>query len=191
MSEQRKTSDQRKKKVNEPFLWESFKKGQSWAFKRIYMDYYDALFNYGSRMLHSESEAKDLIQDLFIRLWTRRRSLPGIRNLKGYLFTALRSVIIDYFRAGSRQVVDSDFLSGHTNFNISAEQEIIDRETTKETETFLLQSLDSLSNREKEAIYLRYYQNLDHKEIGRIMGLRYQSVRNLIHKALRSLREKM
>ena len=52
----------------------------------------------------------------------------------------------------------------------------------------LLAALDELSPRQREIIYLRFYQNLSYEEIADIMDLNYQTSRNLLYKAIRSLR---
>jgi RNA polymerase sigma factor (sigma-70 family) len=62
----------------------------------------------------------------------------------------------------------------------------------KETEASLHSKLASLLNelpaRQKEAIYLRYYEDMEYKQIAEIMNVNYQSVLNLIQKALNKLR---
>lgn len=63
----------------------------------------------------------------------------------------------------------------------------------QETEAFnnanLSKSLNKLPKRQKEAIYLKYYTGLNAKEIAEIMEINYQSVVNLIHKGIKSLKE--
>jgi RNA polymerase sigma factor (sigma-70 family) len=53
---------------------------------------------------------------------------------------------------------------------------------------FMLLQLNNLSRRQREVIYLRYYDDLTYEEISQVMGLNYQSVMNHLHKALKALR---
>lgn len=172
-------------------LWEAFRKGQNWAFRKLFNEYYDPLYNYGCSIIASDTDVKDLLQDFFTKLWTKRWKLPSVRNVKGYLFTSFRLLIIDYLRTNTRLANYNKSLPQDPDFNISYEQELIDNETEFEIVNKLHSALNKLTSREKEAIYLRYYQAMDYKEVGRIMGLKYQSVRNLIHNALLHLREKI
>ena len=170
-------------------IWEAFRHGQQWAFRQIYLETYDSLYLYGFRLLSSEETTRDLIQDLFIKLWERRKSLPKVQNLKAYLFVTFRSMIIDYYRWNSKQDRDREYLSEHLVFSLTIEQQMIRDEADAELAHKLDSAIRSLSSREQEVVYLRYFQDLEYKEISRIMGIRYQSVRNLLHRAIEALRE--
>lgn len=69
------------------------------------------------------------------------------------------------------------------------EQDIIQGEKNSERNILLNQSMDQLSNRQKEAIYLKYYEGKEYEEICEIMNINYQSARNLISTGIKSLKE--
>ncbi len=185
----KKLSESATKTPKDSFIWEAFTKGQNWAFRQIFNDYYDALYYYGLRVISSEHEVKDLLQDFFLKLWSKRWKLRDVRNVKGYLFKSFRLLMIDYFRATGKRITNDQDNTKTINFSISHEQKIINSEKETELSEKLQIALNNLSPREKEAIYLRYYQNLEYKEVAKIMELKYQSVRNLIHSALQHLRK--
>jgi RNA polymerase sigma factor (sigma-70 family) len=177
--------------INESFVWEAFRKGQNWAFSRIFNDYYDQLFYYGIRILNSENEIRDLLQDFFFKIWNKRWRLPSVRNIKAYLYKSFRYMIIDYLRTTKNHLMHEINSAENLPFTISHEDAFID----SEEETLLAQKLQSalnhLTNRQREVIYLRFYHGLEYREIAKIMMLKYQSVRNLLQSALISLRDKI
>jgi RNA polymerase sigma-70 factor (family 1) len=69
------------------------------AFAEIYQRYWDDLHAHACRKLSCAQEAEEVVQDLFVALWNKRHTAPGIQQLNAYLFTALKYRIIDCIRA--------------------------------------------------------------------------------------------
>ena len=65
----------------------------------------------------------------------------------------------------------------------------IQKEISQENQQKITQALNQLSKRQKEAIYLKFYTEMDYQQIAEIMQLNYQSVRNLVHASLKKLRQ--
>lgn len=53
----------------------------------------------------------------------------------------------------------------------------------------MLQALAQLSNRQKEIIYLKFYQELNYDEVSEIMNINYQAARNLLYQSIKSLKK--
>ena len=85
-------------------LWNDFLAGSKQVFERIFLAYYDDLFRYGMRLTGDEEVVKDCIQNLFQRLWQRRKALGPVAEIKPYLFAALRHHITDELRAQKRRI---------------------------------------------------------------------------------------
>jgi RNA polymerase sigma factor (sigma-70 family) len=71
------------------------------------------------------------------------------------------------------------------------EEKWIESEEESASQNKLNDALSHLSDRQREIIYMKYYQQMEYEEIGRIMGLNYQSARNLVTRALSVLRKEM
>ena len=71
----------------------------------------------------------------------------------------------------------------------SIEAQIIQRETDEHQLKKLSQVLNKLTKREREVIYLKFYQEMDYEQIAALMSINYQSVRNLIHTAISQLKK--
>jgi RNA polymerase sigma-70 factor (ECF subfamily) len=72
----------------------------------------------------------------------------------------------------------------------SYEKNLIGEESFIEQQNALFKELNTLSPRQKEIVYLKFYNELSYQEIAEVTSLNYQSVRNYMHQALMALRKK-
>jgi RNA polymerase sigma factor (sigma-70 family) len=116
--------------------------------------------------------------------------LGDVVSVKSYLLQSLRKNII---RENSRLkwFRDADQISDDQDFNVEFDIEtyLIAREVENESLKKLRSELDKLSKRQREAIFLRFTQDLSYEEISFIMGINYRSVVNLIHEAIKAIRK--
>jgi RNA polymerase sigma factor (sigma-70 family) len=169
-------------------LWNDFLAGSKQAFERIFLAHYDDLFRYGMRLTGDEEVVKDCIQNLFQRLWQRRKALGAVEEIRPYLFTALRYHITDEMRAQKRR---SALQTGYPELAAehSPEDFLIAQQLTTEQQAQLLAALNQLSNRHREALYLKFFDGFAYDRIATIMDLNQQSVRNLVHQAIKRMRQ--
>lgn len=176
--------------VDDAALWNAFRKGDNDAFTTILDRFTDVLYKYGCKILHDPETVKDNIQDLFVQLYNNRASLGEANAIKLYLFKALRRRL---FRARSKERSQRNLLSSYMHdsgvlISESPEYELILEELSgvqKKTVKFFL---SKLTVRQREAIFLRYYEDLDYDTVADIMEIRKQAVYNLVHEAIELLR---
>ena len=176
-------------------LWEDFLAGDERAFEALFRQQYQALYGYAVRLTSNEDSAKDGIQNLFQRLWHRRARLGPLAAaaVRPYLFKALRHQLANDARAHTRRT------SWHTayaaelaaDFHYSPEDFLIAQELSEAQRAQLLLALAQLSNRQREAIYLKFFDGFAYDRIADIMGLNPQSARNLIYQSLQLLRQRL
>ncbi len=169
--------------------WNEFLAGSRQAFERIFLAHYDELYRYGVRLTGDEEVVKDCIQNLFQRLWQRRQALGTIAEIRPYLFTALRYHITDEARAQKRRSALQSGYLGDAPVQPSPEEFLIAQQLTAEQQAQLLAALQQLSNRHREALYLKFFDGFAYDRIATIMDLNPQSVRNLVHQAIKRLRQ--
>lgn len=177
-------------KSDDAVLWQAFKRGERAAFETLLNQYYPLLLNYGVRFYRDKEFVKDSVHDLFVEIWNRRENLADVVSVKSYLLQALRKNIIressrlKWFREAEKISDDLDF---DVEFNIEAY--LISHETENHTLKKLQSELNKLTKRQREAIFLRFTQNLSYEEIANIMAINYRSVINLIHEAIKVIRQ--
>jgi RNA polymerase sigma factor (sigma-70 family) len=171
-------------------LWQRFLLSDKNALSEIFLLYHDDLFRYGLRLSNgNENIVKDCIQDLFLKLWKNRANLSVIKNIKPYLFKALRHHVfdsLDLVKSFDPINYDADLI-----FEVvySYEDFLINDQVNEEMRKKVIGLLNQLSSRQREAIYLRYFEELDFNSISQVMNINVQSVRNSLRRGLQVMRE--
>ena len=171
--------------ISDEKLWESCLAGDRAAFKEIYCRFYSLLCNYGIKLVANPDLVKDCIQDIFIQNY---RSLSPTPNVKGYLIKALRNKLYDTLEkekpTDDISLYEETFITDELFPLLSfGDSEADDRVR------WLMQVFSQLSPHQQEIIYLYYVSELKHEEISEVMGINYQSSKNLLFRSLSSLRK--
>lgn len=170
-------------------LWKSFKDGDLLAYERIYNLYYQDLYLYGLKLCSSQDLVRDSIQALFVAIWDRKEHLDEVRSIKAYLLASLRRKILKKLR--ENRSINSSFPIQDEIMNtvqISIEESIIQSELEEFQIKALQEALECLPERQKEILFLKYYNGMSYEEIEEILSINYQSIRNHIYRALQKLR---
>lgn len=168
--------------------WSDLKAGEEKALAHIYTTYINDLLQYGNRFSRDVSLIEDCIQELFVQLWNKRSRLGETSSIKAYLFVALRRSILRAVKkrmkhASNRSPEDYDFQA-----ELAVEDIIVAQEVSEEQSKQVAAAFSTLSKRQQEVLYLRYYQEIDYEDISVMMDIGYQSVRNLVSTAIRKMR---
>lgn len=174
--------------TDETTLWIAFKKGDVQAFEQLYNRYFEVLASYGHRLSTDKQQLEDAIQDVFVDVWRRREHLADVESVKFYLFRALRHQVIRNTRNDLLETSEdiNDFLDFLVSF--SSEQQSIEQETHTTQTQAVAKAIAQLSQRQQEAINLRFYHGMSLDQMTQLMGLSKQSVSNLLFKAYSVLR---
>lgn len=167
-------------------LWDNFRNGDQGAYTCLINKYSRPLFNYGYRICQDRDFLKDCIQEIFLELWNRRSRISATASVKWYLFKAVRLRIFrnqSKWRRNEQLSDDYDFM---VEFNI--ESKIINEGDQDSLTSRIQLVLNHLPSRQREIIYLRFYENLDFDNICQIMNISKQSVHNLLQKAYKNFR---
>lgn len=181
------------KNKEDRFIWHSFKSGDEAAFVYIYNTYYPVLINFAYQITKNKSLIKDCLQDLFIDIRLKRNNLADVKSIKLYLLISFRRKLLKYLEA-ERKSMDYNLTIARNNFEIqvSCEDILIEQQLSQHQQTKLRKAFESLPNKEREAIYYFYYENLSYSEITEIFNYtQVKTTRNLIYHALDRLRKLM
>ncbi|QHT71699.1 sigma-70 family RNA polymerase sigma factor [Rhodocytophaga rosea] len=170
-------------------IWEDFKKGDYTAFTSIYKKHIQPLYNFGSKITSDRALVEDCIHDLFVELWKSRQNLCEVNSIKYYLFKSLKRKLIRSLGKKSAQhylVEDYNF-----EFVFSHEFALITSQITQEQEKNLAAALRTLSDRQREAIFLRFYEGFSYEEIASVMSITVKTAYNFVYMALSELRKNL
>lgn len=174
--------------LSEDELWKACLTGNKEAFKEIYCRFYSLLYNYGSKLVRNKDLVKDCIQDIFIKMIQNYSSLSPTPNVKGYLIKALRNKLYDSLE---KEKITDDISQYEETF---ITEELFSMLSFEESESDsrarrLMKVLSELSSHQQEIIYLYYVDELNHEQIAEVMGINYQSSKNLLFRSLSNLRK--
>lgn len=168
-------------------IWIKLQNGDQDALAYFFKRYYSLLFNYGLKMTRDEELIEDTIQDVFFRLWNKRKRKHDVGSPKAYILRSFRNKVLDRLAAEMKsQSFDSFDLIHEAE---SVQERIMAEELLLETHRKVDRGMDSLPARQREIIYLKFYKDMDYQEISEVLGINYQSVRNATHSAIKSLRK--
>ena len=174
---------------SDSLLWIALKNGNKSAYEKIYRANFQYLLNYGFKMGAGQDLVEDCIQELFVEIWNRKSNLSNTDHIRKYLTVSFRRKLIRELEKSMRLKSWQDEDIKMMPQESSVEQEIFKRELLFEKSSLLKTAIDELSARQKEIIYLKFYAKMDNKEIAETMNISYQSVRNLLVKALKRLQK--
>jgi RNA polymerase sigma-70 factor (ECF subfamily) len=168
-------------------LWENAGADDSKAYALIYTCLYPPLYNYLLQMVKDEEVANDLLQELFIKLWDKRKQIGPVSNLRAYFFTASRSMAMNHFRRVKSQSARLEHFSQPITTH-SAEDVLMSKENNTALKSKMELALSSLPARQREVIHLKYFHGMEYQKIAEVTGIQYQSVINHVFRGLQTLR---
>jgi RNA polymerase sigma factor (sigma-70 family) len=174
---------------NAPQLWRSLQLGEEKALHGLYHLYRDDLYSYAKRIILSDEAALNAIQELFLRLWNTRQTLGEAHSVKAYLLSTLRRLLMQEIRDRQKYTLwsgDYETQAGFSGF--SPEDVVILDENTSLKKELVARLLNSLTDRQREIVYLRYYEDLSLPEIAEMLDINYQSVINHLQRAFLKVR---
>lgn len=147
-------------------------------------DNHESLVIKAALILNSEEQAADVVQDVFIKLWEKRKSIVITTSIKSYLFRMVSNESISFLRqrAGKRKVELQDEINDYAN---EAEESNLE---TDELKTKIKSAVEMLPTRCKMIFIMSRYKNMSHKEIASMLDISYKTVENQMTKALKHLR---
>lgn len=168
--------------------WLQALEGDTHAFRHIHGELFGGLYDYALKLLQDSELADDAVQELFVKIWIKREVIGTLRKVKPYFFTALRRQILNQLRNLQLRELRIGALP-RPDIDFSPEEIVVQNEEYLSLQTKIAALLNELPKRQKEVIYLHYFEEMDYAQIAEVMGIHYQSVLNLTQKALQKLRQ--
>lgn len=177
--------------VNDTHLWQQMKQGSELALGKLIKKYFNLLQNYGFKFVKDEAFVRDCVQDVFIAIWTHRETIMSPQSIHAYLLSSVRRKVL---REKVRQRLDQKQNANPVEkeadlLDFSHEWLLIEQESLNEMTQKVSELLNELPKRQREVLYLRFYQNLERAEIADIMGINEQSVSNHLQAAFKNFKD--
>ena len=154
------------------------------AFESLFHKYKDKLYSFLIQLGNSQAAAEDVLQDVFLKIWTRRAELGVIDNFNAYLFRMAANQAINLMRRQSREIKIIDELQ---LFRLD-ENGTAQAMSEKEVQETLAKALATLPAQQRKVFMLSREYGLKYEEIAAEMGISAATVRNHMIQALKKLR---
>ena len=180
--------EKNRKTDTDKLLIAEFRKGKVQAFDAIYEKYSSRLYGFALMLLKNREDARDIVQETFLRVWKKRETIAENRTFKSFLFTVSYNIIVDHLRKRLNDKKYLELLEKNFPFDRDSGEKAVD--------FYLLQSqiqnlMDELPPRRKEIYLLSQGKNLSQKEIARRLNITVKTVETHLSLARKFLREKL
>lgn len=167
-------------------LLASLRAGQVESLRTLYQRYGRLVYTLSRRILHSDEEAEEITQDVFLTLWNKDAYQADRGSLSRYLVVLARSRSIDKLRS---QTSHRQRLHKWHLMMADVSPTPLDVATLSERGERTRQALASLSDNERQVIEIAYYEGLSQSEIAKRLNIPLGTVKSRSRQALRKLRQ--
>lgn len=173
---------------NELDLWKLFLEGDKEALSVFYRHNYRKLYSYGISLGMDSELIDDIIQELFVKLYTRPQLIKDFSTIQAFLYAAVRNAFVNHEKQRKKYLYLDEFENFELPYFVENTQ-IEDEEELKALKEKIHRIINSLTPRQKEIIYLRFLHQKEYEEIARIMDMSEQAARNLTYRAMEKIRK--
>ena len=158
------------------------------TFHTIILPLKDKLFRLAYSIVKDQAEAEDILQDLLLKLWSRKEEWNGIENLEAYCFRATKNLALDRLASLTLRktvIPDSDkealyFIDTH-----SPHQEMV----RKEQRTAILRSIEELPENQRLVFQLREIEGMSYREIAEVLSISEELVKVSLFRARKRMKD--
>jgi RNA polymerase sigma-70 factor (ECF subfamily) len=157
-------------------------------YSKIYDQYIAKIYRFIFIKVNSPEIAEDLTSETFLRGWERLKELNGkIDNLPAFLYQIARNLVVDYYREKN----NATLVSADSSQIADPRDDLAEKATFNSDLQIILTAMSSLSDDYREVINLHYLDDLSIKETAQILNRPEGTVRVMLHRALKELREQL
>ena len=158
------------------------------AYRQFFEMYVNKVYQFIFRFIKEKTEAEDITQIVFIKIWDKRDTFNTIKSLDGFVFTVTYRLVIDHFRSSSvkfQKNFNHQFLSDEYKSSLTAEDSI----NKHHLESIYQKALEMLPPKRKEIFILSRHEGLNNKQIAERLQISVKTVENQMTAAITSLRD--
>lgn len=163
--------------------------GEQSALKELFFLYYDALVAFARPILKDEERARDMVQDVFFKLWERREDLNISSSLKAYLYMAVKNHALNALKREERMewTDEESSLEARSGVHEAPYEQLREKDLQRK----LSACLDLLPEKCRQVFELSRFDEMSNKEIAACLEISVKTVENHMTKALGMLRKNL
>ena len=171
-------------------LWQKMKEGDKQSLFDLYDATYFHLVRFGLKTVPNDEVVKDTIMSLFFKLWDKRDGLAEVSNVKSYLFTSLKRLLLDYLANDVKmsEAIKAYCTNPDSKEELAYEEIIILVQEDEAIRKKLSLAIKQLTPRQSELIRLKFYEGLSYEQVALQTSQSIKTAYNTIYNAIQVLR---
>lgn len=180
------------RKEHHKTTWNLLLQGDPQSLDLLYGEHYLGLFNYGMLYTGRRELVKDCITQVILDLWNVRHRLPEVSNVRSYLITSLRRRLIREIKLEARIELRESVADNLPSMTAASYEEYLTSlQEDEQLRDKIHSALNKLSDRQKELLRLRFFEDKTYDEIAEQCGITKRTAYNIIYDALSKLRSSL
>jgi RNA polymerase sigma-19 factor, ECF subfamily len=176
------------KKTNIESVWvKKICEGDAQSFESLFKAYCQNLIYFARRYVFDKQTAENIVQDIFVRIWTNRQNLDSTKSIKTYLFTAVKNESLKYLRRADVENRNNQIEVDR----IEDTENAYDRVEQKEIYEDLNEAVNSLPEKCAEIFRMSKFDKLKYSEIADVLNISVKTVETQMGRALEKLRKNL
>lgn len=155
-------------------------------FKQLLLPLYPRLQRVALRLLGNAEDAEDMVQEVYMKLWSKRDALPDVQDVEAYCVTLTKNMCIDRLRMAEVEKEDVDEVPTMLAATDDVEAQVERRDAVEQVK----QIIETLPEHQQQVITLRDMEDCSFEEIVEQTGLTAVNIRMLLSRARRTIRER-
>lgn len=165
----------------------SLKSGDRAAFGQIYKLYSLRIYWNILKMVKSEDDAKELLQDVFLKVWEKRALLDPLQSFRSYLFQISKFTVYNFIRKNNLEKKLKDYLSQENSELYTHVEELL---SYKQSDAFIQEAIEQLPPQRKQIYKLCKIEGKSYEEVSKMMGISTSTISDHIVKATKFIKNK-
>lgn len=166
----------------------SLKNGSRIAFKSIFDLYQKRVYHFVFTITKSEYVAEEIVQEVFIRIWTKRETLDLNHSFEAFLFTIARNLTYNHLRSiANQESLKEEFWKNISDLSKQTEDCLL----LKEYENLVEDILQNIPTQKRSIFILSRKQGKTNQEIAELLGISPKTVKNHLWATLKTIRTQL
>lgn len=165
------------------------------AFEMLYGEHYESLCHYAQGFVFDLDTSREMVQDVFVRIWEKRTTLQIEDSLKSYLYRSVHNKCLDYLKhlkiEYEYEKMRIQEIQESGNFSNNSADHPLDGLITEELRIAIRLAIENLPEKCKEIFKLSRYEGLKYSEISIALNISVKTVETQMSRALKSLKEQL
>lgn len=174
--------------IQEKQLVTALQQGKVHAFDALFHHYNQKLYRFAFSLLKNDEDAKEIVQEVFCRIWQKRKDVDSSKSFKSFLFTISYNLTLDMLRLRLKESAYRKSVEHYFNDNPVRQENKVDYETIEKQ---LEKAVEELPQKRRLIYRLSREEGLSQKEIAAQLCITTKTVENHMTLALRHIRKRL